>query len=45
MQPAAAGTSRCAPLPLLAQVKRSKDNPLGYLDDEYTKRIIDLKEW
>ncbi|PRW33994.1 flavonol synthase flavanone 3-hydroxylase-like [Chlorella sorokiniana] len=26
------------------KVKRSKDNPLGYLDDEYTKRIIDLKE-
>ncbi|KAI7836152.1 hypothetical protein COHA_009982 [Chlorella ohadii] len=26
------------------QVRRSKDNPLGYSDDELTKRVIDLKE-
>lgn len=27
-----------------SQVKRSKDNPLGYLDDEFTKQILDIKE-
>lgn len=44
-------SSGCAEHPPLApsnwpvQVRRSKDNPLGYSDDELTKRVIDLKEW
>ncbi len=42
---AAAVPSTSLPAPLLLQVKRSQENPLGYSDDELTKRIIDLKEW
>jgi hypothetical protein len=30
--------------PLALQAKRSKENPLGYFDDELTKQILDLKE-